>query len=305
MDGWRYRVAALVAGLFALANTSIAGMLGDPGDCAVILANKTLIQHETVLWDGSDAIPSIGRSDVRFIATPHALHDDLDNLEIRYATGEKHVSLFKETGAPGNGDRLIRVMVGEIWPILLLESESVSQGATGAGSRKTYLHLFLFDETDISGRTFALGKEYFPGSAQTDSATYRLNLNGNPPALSIDSYVGRRIHELNLGSLSVREPSGIVQFDPRPSYDCTQASGVVELRICKDPGLATLDRVMANIYQRSKTGPDTLESQARWLRHRNECGELSELMLPGCLAERYRERIAELTDAIAGPPESN
>lgn len=51
---------------------------------------------------------------------------------------------------------------------------------------------------------------------------------------------------------------------PDPTFDCANASGQVETLICKDAGLATLDRRMAEVYAAAmKTWPADIAATQR------------------------------------------
>lgn len=83
-----------------------------------------------------------------------------------------------------------------------------------------------------------------------------------------------------------------------PAYDCTAARGIVETLICHDPGLAALDRQMAEVYaaaerKASDEFPSVLKPEQRgWVRGRNECWKSESRR--DCVNESYRLRIAEL-----------
>lgn len=83
-----------------------------------------------------------------------------------------------------------------------------------------------------------------------------------------------------------------------PAYDCTAARGIVETLICHDPGLAALDRQMAEVYaaaerRASDEFPSVLKpGQRGWVRSRNECWKSESRR--DCVGESYRLRIAEL-----------
>ena len=88
--------------------------------------------------------------------------------------------------------------------------------------------------------------------------------------------------------------------DTGPSYDCTQKlTSSVEQRICRDPGLAELDRRMADAYQSAwtkTTAADTqtlVAAQRAWAKARNACWKAQDVQ--ACVEGAYRSRIAELT----------
>ncbi|HEU6456310.1 MAG TPA: MliC family protein [Roseateles sp.] len=83
-----------------------------------------------------------------------------------------------------------------------------------------------------------------------------------------------------------------------PAYDCTAARGIVETLICQDPGLAALDRHMAEVYAAAERKaanefPSLLKPEQRgWVKGRNECWKSEPRR--DCISTAYRLRIAEL-----------
>jgi len=78
-----------------------------------------------------------------------------------------------------------------------------------------------------------------------------------------------------------------------PSFDCTAARGYVEQTICREPGLASLDFEMSQLYESARRRDATaLDVQRKWLRTvRSACTTLE------CLDKAYRTRIRELQNA--------
>lgn len=83
-----------------------------------------------------------------------------------------------------------------------------------------------------------------------------------------------------------------------PSYDCAAARGIIETLICQDPGLAALDRQMAEVYaaaerKASNEFPLVLKPEQRnWTKTRNGCWTSDERR--DCVSSAYRLRMAEL-----------
>jgi uncharacterized protein len=83
-----------------------------------------------------------------------------------------------------------------------------------------------------------------------------------------------------------------------PSFDCAKASGEVEELICKDAGLAALDRKLAGVYENaSKNWPADIASgqkvlQRGWIKGRNDCWKAEDKR--DCVEYSYRTRIVEL-----------
>jgi len=85
---------------------------------------------------------------------------------------------------------------------------------------------------------------------------------------------------------------------PGPAFDCAKASGEVEQLICKDAGLAALDRKMAKVYAAAmkrfpaNIAPEERTQQRGWIKGRNECWKADDKRR--CVEEQYRTRIVEL-----------
>ena len=91
---------------------------------------------------------------------------------------------------------------------------------------------------------------------------------------------------------------GIAMADG-PSFDCGKAkAGSIEEMICKDDGLAALDRKLAEVYAAASQKavnehPPVLKAEQRgWIKGRNDCWKSSERRK--CVEDNYRLRIAEL-----------
>lgn len=83
-----------------------------------------------------------------------------------------------------------------------------------------------------------------------------------------------------------------------PSFNCDAARGIIETLICQDPGLAALDRQMAEVYAAAEAKshnefPFVLKPEQRaWTKDRNGCWTSDERR--ACVSAAYRLRIAEL-----------
>jgi uncharacterized protein YecT (DUF1311 family) len=85
-----------------------------------------------------------------------------------------------------------------------------------------------------------------------------------------------------------------------PSFNCRYARTRGEIAVCRDSGLAALDREMAAQYYRAVAGADAGQrellrrTRSRFLSYRDRCGS------DACIADAYRGRIAEIRDIMAG-----
>jgi uncharacterized protein len=93
-------------------------------------------------------------------------------------------------------------------------------------------------------------------------------------------------------------PDRVTSRIASPSFDCSKASGEIEELICKDAGLATLDRKLAEVYEKaSKSWPQDVASEQKafqrgWIKGRNDCWKAKDKA--ACVENSYRTRIVEL-----------
>ena len=84
-----------------------------------------------------------------------------------------------------------------------------------------------------------------------------------------------------------------------PAFNCAYASTDVEILLCNDAALGSMDKQMADLYfalRRSQTPNAKKQSQAHqttWLASRNQCAR--RVNMAGCLQRSYQERISQLT----------
>jgi uncharacterized protein len=97
-----------------------------------------------------------------------------------------------------------------------------------------------------------------------------------------------------------------------PTFDCTKAQGEVETLVCKDEGLAALDRKLDEVYKaaqaraKNEVPPVLVAEQRGWVKGRNDCwkardGSPSFLTaswqatgVRACVEGNYKIRISEL-----------
>lgn len=85
-----------------------------------------------------------------------------------------------------------------------------------------------------------------------------------------------------------------------PGFDCAKAIHEVEQLICKDAGLAELDRSLTDLYtillEHTPAGEQKMlkAEQRGWVKGRNECWKSNDMR--GCVESGYRARIDELED---------
>jgi uncharacterized protein len=84
-----------------------------------------------------------------------------------------------------------------------------------------------------------------------------------------------------------------------PSFNCAKVeSGSIEEMVCKDQGLAALDRKLAEVFAAASKKavnehPPILKAEQRgWIKGRNDCWKSNDRR--ACIEESYRTRIAEL-----------
>ncbi|MET3623892.1 lysozyme inhibitor LprI family protein [Burkholderia ambifaria] len=85
------------------------------------------------------------------------------------------------------------------------------------------------------------------------------------------------------------------------SFDCSQASHADEAAICHDPGLAAMDRRLAQLYVaalQTVSDPESLrQSESDWLATRHQCGQNLD-----CLRRAYGERIGQFVGSLGSKP---
>jgi hypothetical protein len=86
----------------------------------------------------------------------------------------------------------------------------------------------------------------------------------------------------------------------RPSFNCGNARTRGEIAVCRDSGLASLDRQMASQFYSARRNASPSEralldrTRGRFLAYRDRCQSDS------CIADAYRGRIAEIRDIMGG-----
>lgn len=90
------------------------------------------------------------------------------------------------------------------------------------------------------------------------------------------------------------------QQTARPSFNCRFARTRGEIAVCRDQGLAALDRQMAAQYGRAAAGAGSRQqavlraTRDAFLRYRDRCPS------DACIAGAYRDRMREIDDIMAG-----
>ncbi|ACA96175.1 MULTISPECIES: lysozyme inhibitor LprI family protein [Burkholderia cepacia complex] len=85
------------------------------------------------------------------------------------------------------------------------------------------------------------------------------------------------------------------------SFNCLQASHDDEWAICHDPGLAAMDRRLAQLYsaalQNSSDTEALRQSESNWVTARHQCGKDLD-----CLRRAYGERIGQFVGSLGSRP---
>ncbi|WP_081538621.1 lysozyme inhibitor LprI family protein [Burkholderia stagnalis] len=85
------------------------------------------------------------------------------------------------------------------------------------------------------------------------------------------------------------------------SFDCSHASQDDESAICHDPGLAAMDRRLAQLYSaalHTVSDPESLrQSESDWITARHQCGKDLD-----CLRRAYGERIGQFVGSLGSKP---
>lgn len=95
-------------------------------------------------------------------------------------------------------------------------------------------------------------------------------------------------------------PTAPASAGTHPTFDCTRAHSKGQLAVCSNPGLAALDRNMANQYTGaiSDASPQQKallkETRDRFMKYRDRCPNRT------CIAEAYIGRMREIRDIMEG-----
>ena len=135
-----------------------------------------------------------------------------------------------------------------------------------------------------------------------------MTVAGRRAALSGRSVSGGMIVRLNqllcgaaLAALAVSFPDPAAAQGAKaagPSFDCAKATGQVEQLVCKDAGLASLDRKLADAYAKAMKGwPADVAKEQRaiqrgWVKGRDDCWKADDLR--ACIENEYKTRLVEV-----------
>ena len=98
----------------------------------------------------------------------------------------------------------------------------------------------------------------------------------------------------------VQEPEAPEVGSARPSFNCANARTRGEIAVCRDSGLAALDRQMASQFYSALRNADARQrallqsTRGGFLAFRDRCRS------DACIADTYRGRIREISDIMAG-----
>ncbi|NHV28763.1 lysozyme inhibitor LprI family protein [Burkholderia sp. D-99] len=178
--------------------------------------------------------------------------------------------------------------------------------------------LFLFglmvnriSDTDMqSTRAEVTHEDRVAGGLSTVDAAKPTNENLLPDVHPSDrsassmSSAGRpsiEISEQNGGASDAPVDHAVQAHTFATSFDCSRASYDDESAICHDPGLAAMDRRLAQLYAaalRTVPDPESLrQSESEWVATRHQCGK--DL---NCLRRAYGERIGQFVGSLGSKP---
>ena len=101
-----------------------------------------------------------------------------------------------------------------------------------------------------------------------------------------------------IGSVAPVAAAGQAAKASTPSFDCAKATGQVEQLVCKDAGLAALDRKLADAYAKALKGwPANVAQEQRtfqrgWIKGRNDCWKDSDVR--ACVENEYKTRLVDV-----------
>lgn len=107
--------------------------------------------------------------------------------------------------------------------------------------------------------------------------------------------------EQNSGASDAPTDHGVQAPTFATSFDCSRASYDDESTICHDPGLAAMDRRLAQLYAaalETVSEPESLrQSESEWVATRHQCGKDLD-----CLRRAYGERIGQFVGSLGSKP---
>ena len=101
-----------------------------------------------------------------------------------------------------------------------------------------------------------------------------------------------------MGSAAPVAAAGQAAKPATPSFDCAKAAGEVQQLVCRDAGLAALDRRLADVYARAIKGwPADIAAGQRatqrgWVKGRDDCWKAKDVR--SCVDLEYKTRIVQL-----------
>lgn len=109
------------------------------------------------------------------------------------------------------------------------------------------------------------------------------------------------ISEQNSGASEAPVDHAVQTHTFAASFDCSRASYADESAICRDPGLAAMDRRLAQLYAaalQTVSDPESLrQSESDWVATRHQCGQDLD-----CLRRAYGERIGQFVGSLGSKP---
>ena len=260
-----------------------------------LLGNRRLIADEAIIWDNKDNIFSqvYKTPDVKILANPYYIHDQLNNIEIIYSNNKRSISLFKENGSYINGEQISNVLKAKYFPILLIETRWQSTGATGDGADGKNLYIYIFNNETIKKTKFKLTENWWSGPFNHNNSSYLLS-GESDMYLYLSSFLKTNAYKFNFAELTLSNKGIDQPGNIKPSFECIKAKSKVELAICANPGLATLDSIMSELYRKMQFETSTKQKQLLWLKERNKCNNIPTVLISQCLSAVYRQRIHEL-----------
>lgn len=152
-----------------------------------------------------------------------------------------------------------------------------------------------------AGMTLSFDGMSYPANPTVRSARVKLAADGGQPVIAEQQSID------DAQPLPAASPTAgaAASAAAAPSFDCAKASARAEKMVCGDPGLAALDRAVAQAYgtalspQSRWTDKDKVgvrRAQRAWIAERNTCGQATHAAK--CIAESYRRRLVELKIAL-------
>jgi hypothetical protein len=292
-----------IAVTFLASQTAIANNLYDASGVDILLSNRSIITEQTVILDKNSYSSYVSNeiySNISITAlpkeTPVGSSDNIvKHINILFKNNDFQNVVFRESGAHNiSGEFISNVAVLPRAPIFLIETKWTSRGATGGGVDGKNLYIFMFNKNTIKKRKITLFEVDIRHGNVITNTDYSWSIDKKKTYLFLTKRNSNELYIFSEKDLDIKHADLPEAKKVLPSYNCSNVINKIEVVICKDPALATLDYQMANLYSAYKANKNVVNSQKQWLIGREHCNRFSNSLFYQCLVLKYENRIKEL-----------